>query len=248
MNNEKARRSQALSDLIIAASNGEITEQVLLEAINAMTPPAHPPGCGCMSCATSAFSYAPQFTQDPDPPHGRILHRIGRITLSVYVYRKQKIYEVLYDGKLIASARDWPKDAIAKARGRMPPKPTKKHVGEILAYRGWNLMGDLLVPLSRMDDYDSWQGPVAVASELNENGHNGLYAVKIEYSRLLLAGYHPAVHGIVGLSGRVIEHERGYRAQRMIVRILRVVPPVGDIIIKALEDRYQCQVFRQKKR
>lgn len=228
----------------------ELTEQDLLEAINAMTPPRHhSQPCRCLECqsAAAAFSYSPQFMQDPDPPRGRVLHKIGRITLTVYVYRKQKIYEVLFDNNLIASARDWPQDALRKARNRMPPKPLKKHVGEILAYRGWNLMGDILIPLSRMDDFDSWQGPVAVAPELNENGSNGLYAVKIEYSRLLLEGYHPAVHGIVGLSGRVIEHERGYRAQRMVIRVLRVVPPVGDIIIKALEDRYQCQVFRQKR-
>lgn len=224
---------------------GDITDDDLREL--AEMPAMHPVGCGCISCASSTFSYSPQYDQSPNPLRGRILHKIGRATLSVQVYRKQKIYDVQWDGVLIASSRHWPQDALRKARSRVP-KPSKRVIGEILAYRGWNLIGDILQPLTRGQDYESWEGPVAVVSDFNPDDTNGLYAVKIEHSRDLLRSYRPLVHGIVGLSGKVVEYERGYRAQKQIVRVLRVVPPVGDVIIKALEERYQCQVFRQKKR
>ena len=195
----------------------------------------HTDSCTCLACR-------------PSPVHRRV-HKIGRIELTVHVVRKTKWYEVLYDGRMIVQARDWPQDALRIARNAIPPKPSKRIQGEILAYRGWGLIGDLLLPLTRADDYDSWSGPVASVAELDtfERGTNGLWAVRIERSRDLLFSYHPTVHGIVALSGTVVEYETGYRAQRQIIRVLRVVPPVGDIIIKALEDRYQCQVFRQKK-
>ena len=210
----------------------------------------HVQNCACWQCVNKRnmlWTLNSKFEQSDltAPPRGRVLHKIGKVTLQMYIYRKHRHYEVLYEDKLIAQARDWLQDALHKARSKIP-KPTAKVQGELLAYRGWSLIGDLLSPLTRLDDYDTWSGPVAFVPRMAEGYTDGLYAVKFTHAKELIRVYTPTVHGIVGLSGKVIEYEFGYRAQRQVIRVLRVVPPVGDAVIKSLEDRYQCQVFRVK--
>lgn len=172
-----------------------------------------------------------------------IVHRLGRCLVAHYVSRKRHIWEVYWEGKLLGSGNYY-QDAFRAAHSRRP-KPTKKVQGEIIAYRGWLLMGDILTPVSRNGDFRTWEGPVAT-TDVEPDMHNGcgLYAAKLEHAQRLVDSYGMPVHGLVGLLGRVVEHSLGYRSSKQVVRVLRVVPPVSDGILKLLEERYQCQVFR----
>lgn len=213
---------------------------------------AHQPNCSCLRCANArlTFGYAPKFTQAEPSVTARTLHSIGRVRIDVEVVRKRKTYYIYVDGFLASHSQDWPHEAFRQARIKLGGRPHKKVVGEILAYRGWTLMGDILTPVvsGAYSDFGTWSGPVAIANEIpSESNSSGLHAVKFDYTIDVFAGYRPAVHGIVGLFGRVVELERGYRSEKQIIRVLRVVPPVGDLVLKALEERYQCQVFRQKR-
>lgn len=219
----------------------------------------HGPMCVCPICANNRaalrnfskpeYDFEPKFAQELEPPTPtRTLHQIGRVRLDLEIYRKVKHYSILVDGVLAGHSRDWPHEAFRMAREKFQ-KPSKKVVGEIMAYRGWRLVGDLLKPLN---DYsqETWHGPVAIAHEKPGSGNsNGLYAIRLDHTQYFFHTYGAVseVHGIIGLFGRVVELERGYRAEKAIIRVLRVVPPVGDMVLKALEERYQCQVFRQKR-
>lgn len=178
----------------------------------------------------------------------KLLHKLGSI--QVWFTPRQdlpNIFEILRYGVIIANARTV-KGAFQRARINFPRKPRIVRQ-EIMAVRGWGLMGDILTPVTRPSDYESWSGPVATA-ELDDEDDTGpgLYCVKpfTEAINDFLQSYNVQVYGLVALSGRVIEYELGYRAQRATVRHLIVRPPVGDIIIKALGDRYQCNVKRDK--
>ena len=218
----------------------------------------HPPNCRCLTCFNNrqGIGFAPKFNNVPPAPGvGRRLHKIGSVELRLFIYRKQRHYEVLINDILVGQSRDDDGHmALFKARAKLPTKKAKPaaspyyHAGEIFAYRGWRLVGDILCSVGYdQKNYDIWNGPVAKCEgTLEIDGANGLYAVKFSHAKQMMDGYFPDIHGIVGLSGIVVEHERGFRAERAVVRVLRVVPPVGDLVLKALEDRYQCQVFRQK--
>lgn len=190
------------------------------------------------------FVFDPRFVKgEIEHFKATIKHRIGRCMVAHYVSRKRHIWEVYWDGKLIGSGNS-DIEAFYNAR-KDRPQPAQKVQGEIIAYRGWGLTGDILTPATRPHDLRTWDGPVALTDFGPEpHGSNGLYAAKLKYAQALVDSYGMPVHGIVGLLGKVIEHERGYRAERQVVRVLRVVPPVGDGLLKLLEDRYQCQVFR----
>lgn len=221
-------KADAIAELLKKVANGGISADELVELL----------------------SDAP--VDPPEPRRDTKLHKIGRVEVTYHVRRKVKFYEVLIDGKLVAQDRNlsW---ALHLARDFMPPKPEKKikFTGELIAYRCWRLMGDILVPVSKNTDFDTWDGPVA-RSDVNprDNSGSGLWAIKLnkpEAIQNLLRSYYPDVHGMVALSGTVVEHEIGYRAERATIRVLRVVPPVSDGLIKLLADRYQCQVFRVKR-
>jgi hypothetical protein len=133
--------------------------------------------------------------------------------------------------------------AMEEARTHLPK--AAKVEGEIIAYRGWNLVGDLLssVTMSRI----LWEGPVMRSDESPiGNYEHGLYSVKIPFAKNMIRQYEPQVHGFVAMpaGAKVVEHERGYRADINVVRLLRVTLPVSDRFIALLEDRYQCQVLK----
>lgn len=247
MSADKARAFDAILKRIQA---GNISDSELHQFMAGfMSGRVHFSGCVCQTCSAARVTYIPQYQLEAQ--HNHRVHKIGRCEVTYHVVRKVKFYKIIWDGVLMAQTRGDFHAAFAFARSKMAPKirPNAHIHGEIIAYRGWGLMGDILTPLSRQDDFESWQGPVARVPGIGIESYDGsgLWAVKIEHSRRILQKYHPLVHGLVALSGTVVEYDLGYRAQQMAVRVLRVVPPVGDIIIKALEDRYQCQVFRQKK-
>lgn len=201
------------------------------------------------------FNLDPKFLQEAPPDRGQVLHKFGRITLQVWRYRKVPHYELLLDGKIIATERQI--DTVMQTArrklnrpkfGNSPSRKPGKQTIELFAYRGWRLVADTLTPIGfRTDDYNTWNGPVA-KSDHNPATHegSGLWAVKLTPSviRDLMQQYHPEVHGIVQLGGVVVEHEIGYRAERATIRILRVEVPCSDKFLELLGDRYQCQVFR----
>lgn len=200
------------------------------------------------------FNLDPRYLPDAPPDRGTVIHKFGRITLQQWRYRKVPHYEVLLDGKIIATERH-PETALQTARRKLNrPKHgaaiarTSRQCVELFAYRGWELKGDILMPIAfgARDNFDTWAGPVAHSDfKPNEREGSGLWAVKMhpQYIRELLTGYNPPVHGIVQLAGQVVEHERGYRAERTTIRLLRVEFPLSEGFKKCLEDRYQCQVF-----
>lgn len=144
-------------------------------------------------------------------------------------------------------------DALADARNHcLKPIKIKPYTGgEILAVRAWGLRGDLLVPVTRDADFTTWSGPVATAHEIpSDHNSSGLYCVRPSphaVSQLLSNyTYNLDAYGIVALSGRVLEYEKGYRAQRATIRKLIIIPPVSDEFLELLGDRYQSDVVRER--
>lgn len=134
--------------------------------------------------------------------------------------------------------------------------------GELLAWRVWNLCrwrpdGSLrLVSATRPT---VWDGPVLMADHrplATPSCGSGVYAVKPSvrpcrrhYDWAL--GGETWVRGWVALSGQVVEHERGYRAERAVIRRLRLgaaahryfrSPKKLARVREELERRYQCPV------
>lgn len=192
----------------------------------------------------SKFVYDPRYVSG-EIEHFRatVRHKIGRCMLTRYISRKREVWEVYWEGKLIGAAPTW-RAALSAAHSRRPPR-TAKVQGEIIAYRGWQLLGDILTPVNQLNDIKTWADLVAHSDRAPEpHNQSGLYAAKLQYAQPLIDTYRTPVHGLIGLYGKVIEHERGYRAEKAVIRVLRVVPPLGDALLRALEERYQCQVFR----
>jgi hypothetical protein len=101
-----------------------------------------------------------------------------------------------------------------------------------------------------------WEGPVFGADRLPDEGdanHSGVYALKGRPRTHgdLTWSPHCCVVGWVALSGRVLEHEFGYRAERVVIRRLRLVIGTHLRVVKdddlrwiqnQLEQRYQAPV------
>lgn len=179
-----------------------------------------------------------------------VVHNLNNVKV-VFRNRHDSVpyVDVYYKEALVASAYTV-KAAFAGARLKIPRKPSKVSK-EILAIRGWKLVGDLLTPLTREHDWETWAGPVATAHESPDEADtagSGLYCCKLKSSLVdqFITQYRPHAYGLIGLSGKVIEYERGYRAERAAMRLLCVILPVTDITLKALEERYQCEVKRSK--
>ena len=229
----KSPRQTKLDALLRQIAHGGITDKQILKLL-----------------ADNDLQLAPDNEPDVKQGHTRV-HKIGKVDLTYHVVRKQKFYELEIDGKFIGQSR-WAGELLAKAREQFP-KPERNETvhQEIIAYRGWHLIGDVLVPLTRANDLESWEGPVAHVRDIDtsDRGGNGLWAIRLTDRTAInemLTSYRPMAHGLVALSGKVVEYERGYRAQRQMVRLIRVAPAVSDEFLKLIGDRYQCQVFRAK--
>lgn len=143
-------------------------------------------------------------------------------------------------------------DALRKVRATFP-KPVKQVVGEIMAVRGWRVIGDMLRSVSAQA---IWEGPIVhadVAPDFDSarpftGSTSGIYAVKPTPNmiRALIRDYHPDAYGFVGLYGRVVEHANGYRAQHCIVRRIILRFPASEAYVKLLADRYECDVVIEK--
>lgn len=130
---------------------------------------------------------------------------------------------------------------------------------ELLAWRFWSLgrlSADGGVRLKSFRAPWAWDGPVLRAHRLPSESpfnHTGIYTLKgpRECSVEMYWSHECWVAGWVALSGRVVEHERGYRAERAVIRRLRLgvgthlhIPHVADVLALAaeLEQRYQAPV------
>jgi hypothetical protein len=173
-------------------------------------------------------------------------HNLNGVTVMLITGRK-RWWQVVWKGRVHESTSL--DRAFHKMRNSFPRQHKAKldRVGsEIIAYRGWGLVGDILVPATRCDDFETWTGPVARAEMDGLDGRSGLYAVKLDarFIRALIRNYGFAVHGFVEIRGTVCEHQDGYRSTIQAIRLLRVKAPVSDKLIELLGDRYQCQVLR----
>jgi hypothetical protein len=130
---------------------------------------------------------------------------------------------------------------------------------ELLAWRFWGLgrlRADGGVRLESFRAPWAWDGPVLHAHCIPSESpfsRAGVYALKAPPPRSAEVhwSYECWVSGWVALSGRVVEHEHGYRAERAVIRRLRLgvathlhVSHVEDVLALAaeLEQRYQVQV------
>ena len=127
---------------------------------------------------------------------------------------------------------------IEAERRRNPPA---KIDYAIPALRAWNLNdnGELI---SLVVQQHAWEGPVNVnITKLGRRQNNGFWAVKPRGVSILL-GYNPTVIGIVELSGTVVEHEYGWRAEVCVIRELYVNWVRCKFELDYIADIYQCDV------
>lgn len=142
--------------------------------------------------------------------------------------------------------------------------PTRKATKPFIGYRAWYLSadGDGAALRSVMSDF-KWLGPVSRAdgkpspwdpwkSYEGQSGEQvfGIYAYDKPQEAIGLTG---EVYGRVSLSGTVVVHERGYRAEvatiqqivlhpSMLYEYKEVCEEKGITIKESLAERYQCPV------
>lgn len=147
------------------------------------------------------------------------------------------------------------------AGGDASPRP-EPIAQEIIGWRGWNWLhepdafGGWSLALQGFRGR-TWEGPTFIADQLPEaSNENGIYARPMDWYQKMMSnryymfgfgsGAHPSpVQGTVALSGRVIQGEHGWRAERGTIRELWVMGavPVPELFVRAhLEDRYGCDI------
>ena len=139
-----------------------------------------------------------------------------------------------------------------------PPVPAQwTSDRELLAWRAWRLAywPDRRQPyLLSLGVPWVWGGPVLTADQLPDAiNRSGVHALKASLHRRLdwVSSPHVRVIGWVALSGRVMEHALGYRAERAVIRRLRFSVgmhlaerdlAVLERMARQLEDHYQAPV------
>jgi hypothetical protein len=156
-----------------------------------------------------------------------------------------------------------PAAGVPLVKSPAPPVVRWQGTHELLAWRAWRIANCV----SRARDFVNgpclvsltapciWNGPVVRATLPSEivDPPSGIYALKPRYGERWQWQYLEGcwVTGTVALSGRVIEHELGYRAERVVIRDLRLavgthlaVRGLDDLrtLIANLEERYQVSV------
>ena len=142
-----------------------------------------------------------------------------------------------------------------------PPVVEWTEPRELLAWRSWRL-GFLLLRaggdgghrLLSLTAECIWNGPVVQEREpqVSTITPSGIYALKLDVAdRIQWQNEHCWVTGTIALSGRVVEHALGYRAERAVVRELRLgvgthlaVRSLNQLrrLMECLEERYQVTV------
>ena len=142
---------------------------------------------------------------------------------------------------------------------RTPPLVQWTEPGELLAWRCWRLGfllrgsgGDGGPRLLSLSAPCVWNGPVVRCGVPALDQPSGIYALKADQAGWVdWQNEHVWVVGTIALSGRVVEHEIGFRAERAVVRELHL--GVGTHLavrslkrlrelVDDLEDHYQVTV------
>lgn len=189
------------------------------------------------------------------PPDEIVVHNLNGVKMTRHWRTTPRdkgfTYEVTWRGGFWAGHSE--RDVLNKVRQTFP-KPAKQVVGEIMAVRGWRLVGDVLRSVS---SDTLWEGPVIHADVTPDDYHegrvarstsSGIYAVKPTPTMIknMITTYHPDAYGFVGLYGRVVEHQNGYRAEHCVVRRIILRFPASEAYVKVLADRYDCDVVVEK--
>lgn len=117
--------------------------------------------------------------------------------------------------------------------------------GELIAWRAWKLDKDNR--LTSVSHGTVWEGPTLTADEKPaKSNHNGLWCYKHRKVAMAHVGDH-AVIGSVALTGRVVEHTKGFRAETMTIQSLEVLDDRNDQLCDELQQRYQCDVANVKR-
>jgi hypothetical protein len=145
----------------------------------------------------------------------------------------------------------------------LPPTGQRIEDRELLAWRAWRLATFMSQSpeeqtgprLLSMTAPRIWNGPVVTADKphVEKEPPSGIYTFKPNVGEKSRWGLHEdcCVTGTVALSGRVIEHQIGYRAERVVIRELRLavgthlrVRALEELrrLIASLEARYQVAV------
>lgn len=146
-------------------------------------------------------------------------------------------------------------------RDEAEPLPRRTQTEPIIGYRRWALNGDEDPRLCSLTAEYVWEGPVCRNehppaeqspdwADQDSPSDHGIYAsatlVEILYSFSFISTAVAYVAGSVALSGTVIVHDRGYRAQCATIQGLLLPPGIAFQLNAAgrqrLADRYQCDV------
>ena len=134
-----------------------------------------------------------------------------------------------------------------------PPLPRRKSVIPFTAYRAWYLLGGKLQSVTADC---TWDGPVlrsggkpddkdpmsSMWGSCERNPSHGIYAFKKQTDAIYTAKT-DGVIGEIDLSGKVVVHESGYRAEIATIKRLLVMPGAWkEGLLEELADRYQCDV------
>lgn len=139
------------------------------------------------------------------------------------------------------------------------PLPAARLERELFALRTWHLVRwaeDGGLRLASVTQQVPWHGPVFHSDRLPEAlTSSGVYAMKADQRSRdgfdWLRGPSVWIWGWVGLYGRVMEHELGYRAEHAVIRRLRLgvaaylhfaQAEAIETVVRELEQRYQCRV------
>lgn len=162
--------------------------------------------------------------------------KVVRINLS----SRQSYYIAAFNGKQAEGST--PRAAVYALNSNR----IRRIKGEIPALRVWKLVGEFLAPVATGHPDFSVAGPVLVADALpTKYNTSGYWAIKLNAQhrlRNLAASYHAHAYGHVGMFGRVVEHELGYRAEKMIIRKVILLIPASPEFCEALGNRYDCEV------
>jgi hypothetical protein len=112
----------------------------------------------------------------------------------------------------------------------------------IPAIRCWDIAYERNDELKSVAMNFYYDGPVTRETvKPGRRGERGFWAVKPR-GMAILAGYTPDVLGIVELTGTVVEHEFGWRAEECTIQTLYTIAVLPSIR-RSLEKRYQCDVY-----
>lgn len=137
------------------------------------------------------------------------------------------------------------------------PLPEREQSEPILGFRGWNLvMRDGSVRIRSVTAGDIWEGPILRADDEPRdvvwgsgaftgeasNRDLGIFAYTlVEGAYRTVTEHSWPVTGLVELFGKVVVHDRGYRAEACRIRELWIEPDAASHR-EALAARYQCEV------